>query len=104
VIRTDQGSAVGSAIHAAVAAGAYPDVRAAAAYMGGAEPDVYRPDPKASAAYDELFAEYTKLHDYFGRGGSDVMFRLRAIQRRAPVRQLLIAGLCGDYRLLNPSK
>ncbi|HEX2307089.1 MAG TPA: ribulokinase [Jatrophihabitantaceae bacterium] len=83
VIRTDQGPAVGSAIHAAVAAGAYPDVRAAAARMGGAEPDVYRPDPQASDVYDELFAEYTKLHDYFGRGGNDVMFRLRAIQRRA---------------------
>ena len=83
VIRTEQGSAVGSAIHAAVAAGAYPDVRAAAARMGGAEPEVYRPDPEASAVYDELFAEYTKLHDYFGRGGNDVMFRLRAIQRRA---------------------
>jgi L-ribulokinase len=34
-------------------------------------------------AYDELFAEYTLLHDYFGRGGNDVMHRLKAIQRRA---------------------
>ena len=29
--------------------------------------------------YDELFAEYTLLHDYFGRGGNDVMRRLRRI-------------------------
>jgi len=34
VIGSDQGPALGSAIHAAAAAGAYPDVRAAAAAMG----------------------------------------------------------------------
>ncbi len=34
-------------------------------------------------AYDELYAEYRGLHDHFGRGGSDVMLRLKAIRRRA---------------------
>ena len=34
IVGSDQGPALGSAIHAAVAAGAYPDVRAAAAAMG----------------------------------------------------------------------
>jgi L-ribulokinase len=34
-------------------------------------------------AYQALFAEYTALHDYFGRGGNDVMHRLKAIQREA---------------------
>ena len=29
--------------------------------------------------YDKLFAEYKLLHDYFGRGGNDVMMRLRDI-------------------------
>jgi L-ribulokinase len=33
-------------------------------------------------AYDELFADYTELHDYFGRGGTDVMHRLKARKRR----------------------
>lgn len=40
---------------------------------------VYTPDPEAGAVYDRLYAEYLALHDYFGRGGSDVMKRLRAI-------------------------
>ena len=44
VIGSGQGPALGSAIHAAVAAGAYPDVPAAAAAMGQIESDVYRPD------------------------------------------------------------
>ncbi|OJF12031.1 ribulokinase [Couchioplanes caeruleus] len=86
VIGSAQGPALGSAIHAAAAAGAYPDVRAAAAAMGRKSEAVWRPDPRASAVYDELFAEYTRLHDYFGRGGNTVMRRLRAIRRRA-VRQ-----------------
>jgi L-ribulokinase len=82
VIGSEQGPALGSAIHAAAAAGAYPDVRAAAAVMGRKQASVYVPDPAAAAVYDELFAEYTKLHDYFGRGGNKVMRTLRAIQRR----------------------
>jgi hypothetical protein len=43
----------------------------------------YHPDPKASAVYDKLFAEYKLLHDYFGRGGNDVMMRLRDIASAA---------------------
>jgi L-ribulokinase len=82
VIGSDQGPALGSAIHAAAAAGAYPDVRAAAAAMGRKQDAVHTPDEDAAAVYDELFAEYTRLHDYFGRGGNKVMRTLRAIQRR----------------------
>ena len=44
---------------------------------------VYTPDESAAAVYDELFAEYTRLHDYFGRGGNKVMHQLRRIQRQA---------------------
>jgi L-ribulokinase len=82
VIGSDQGSALGSAIHAAVAAGAYPDVPTAAAAMGRIDHDVYRPDAVRADVYDELYAEYVRLHDYFGRGGNDVMHRLRAIRDR----------------------
>ncbi|GLY40735.1 ribulokinase [Amycolatopsis sp. NBRC 101858] len=81
VIGSAQGPALGSAIHAAVAAGAHPDIRAAAAAMGSVERDVYRPVPANVAAYDELYAEYTTLHDYFGRGANDVMHRLAARRR-----------------------
>jgi L-ribulokinase len=83
IITSDQGPALGSAIHAAVAAGAYPDIRVAAKAMGKIERAVYRPDEARAAAYDRLYAEYSILHDYFGRGGNEVMHRLRAIRRDA---------------------
>jgi L-ribulokinase len=83
VIGSEQAGALGSAIHAAVAAGAYPDVPAAAAVMGRLDADVYRPDAARADVYDELYAEYVQLHDYFGRGGNSVMHRLRAIRDRA---------------------
>jgi L-ribulokinase len=82
VIDSDQGPALGSAIHAAVAAGAYPDVPTAAQTMGKVRREVYTPAPGNSAIYDELYAEYVLLHDYFGRGGNDVLHRLRALRDR----------------------
>ncbi|HET6920078.1 MAG TPA: ribulokinase [Jiangellaceae bacterium] len=83
VIGSEQGPAVGSAIHAAVAAGAYPDVHVAAAAMGSVRRGVFVPDEQHARAYDTLFAEYTTLHDYFGRGANDMMHRLRRIRREA---------------------
>jgi L-ribulokinase len=80
-IGSEQGPALGSAIHAAVAAGAHPDTRAAAAAMGSVNRGVYQPIPENVAAYDELYAEYLTLHDHFGRGGNDVMHRLKARRR-----------------------
>ena len=77
VIGSAQGPALGSAIHAAVAAGRYPDVRAAAQVMGKVQREAYVPDPERASSYDSLFAEYVALHDHFGRGGNDVMHRLR---------------------------
>ncbi len=83
LIGSEQGPALGSAIHAAVAAGAYPDVPAASDAMGKVEQAVYTPIPANADRYDELFAEYTALHDHFGRGGNDVMRRLKRIRREA---------------------
>jgi len=83
VVESEQGPALGSAIHAAVAAGAYPDIRKAAGAMGGRTIAAYRPVPANVAAYDALYAEYRLLHDYFGRGGNEVMRRLKAIRRQA---------------------
>jgi L-ribulokinase len=82
VISSEQGPALGSAIHAAVAAGCYPDVPAAAVVMGGKHEAVYLPDPVSADVYDRLYAEYLTLHDYFGRGGNEVMHRLRGIRDR----------------------
>ncbi|MBW9215824.1 ribulokinase [Mumia sp. zg.B53] len=75
-----QGPALGAALHAAVAAGAYADIRAAAKAMGSVRKAVYVPDEERARAYDRLYAEYVTLHDYFGRGGNDVMHRLRTLR------------------------
>jgi L-ribulokinase len=83
LIGSSQGPALGSAIHAAVAAGAYPDVPAAARAMGKIERAAYTPDPERAAAYDLLYAEYLRLHDYFGRGANEVLHRLREIRIKA---------------------
>jgi L-ribulokinase len=47
---------------------------------------VYTPDQDRARAYDLLYAEYRELHDWFGRGGNDVMHRLRKIRREAVAR------------------
>ncbi|MBN2304558.1 MAG: ribulokinase [Anaerolineae bacterium] len=83
IIDSAQGPALGSAMHAAVAAGAYPDIQAAAKVMGKLKDEVAKPIPENQAVYDKLFAEYVLLHDYFGRGENDVMKRLRAIRNKA---------------------
>ncbi|MBJ2120774.1 ribulokinase [Arthrobacter sp. MSA 4-2] len=83
VIGSAQGPALGSAIHAAVAAGEYPDISAAAGAMGRLERAAFTPDPARVEAYTALYAEYRELHDYFGRGGNNVMRRLKAMRRSA---------------------
>ena len=83
LVSSGQGPALGSAIHAVVAAGVYPDVPAAAAAMGSHRPAVYAPDPASADVYDDLYAEYVTLHDYFGRGANEVLHRLRAMRDRA---------------------
>jgi L-ribulokinase len=80
-IASSEGPAVGSAIHAAVAAGAYRDIHTAAEAMGRVHREVYQPVPENVAAYDDLFEEYRTLHDYFGRGANQVMHRLKTRRR-----------------------
>ncbi len=82
-IGSAQGPALGSAMHAAVAAGAYEDIRAASDAMGSVDSGVYQPIPENVAVYEQLYMEYADLHDHFGRGGNDVMHRLRALRRAA---------------------
>ena len=82
VATSDQAPALGSAIHAAVAAGAYPDVATAAETMGRVEKDVHLPEAASADVYDAMYAEYSLLHDYFGRETS-VLHRLRAIRNEA---------------------
>ena len=86
VASVSQAGAQGSAIYAAVAAGEYPDIVAAAAAMGRVRHDAYRPDPDRAARYDLLYAQYTELYQLFGKG-TEVMHRLRAIAREALARR-----------------
>jgi len=87
VAASPQTPALGSAMFAAVAAGAaaggYDSIEDAAARMAHLREERYVPDAGRAAVYDDLFAEYRTLHDYFGRGTNDVMKRLRAIRARA---------------------
>ncbi len=80
---SDQAPALGSAMHAAVAAGIYPDIEAAAAKMGKIKDDVVQPIAKHKAVYDRLYTEYKTLYDYFGRGENDAMKRLKQIKLEA---------------------
>jgi L-ribulokinase len=82
VTDSGQGPALGSAIHAAVAAESYRDIQEAAGAMGSVRRGSYQPIARNVEAYDELYAEYSRLHDYFGRGGNDVMHRLAGRKRR----------------------
>jgi L-ribulokinase len=85
-IGSAQGPALGSAIHAAVAAGAYPDIHTASEAMGHKNEGVYQPTPANVADYERLYDEYRTLHDYFGRGTNEVMHRLKARRRQVKGR------------------
>lgn len=87
VATSQQAPALGSAIHAAVAAGLFADIHAASKAMGSKQEHAFVPVAQNAKAYDVLFAEYTKLHDYFGRGTNEVMHRLREIRGDALVRR-----------------
>jgi L-ribulokinase len=84
VAGTRQSGALGSAMHGAVAAGkaagGYNSIFEAAKAMATLRGDTYLPNGQAKGVYDGLFAEYMKLHDYFGRGANDVMKRLKALK------------------------
>ncbi len=80
---SQQAPALGAAMHAAVAAGVYPDITAAADTMGKLKDEAVQPIPANQAVYDQLYAEYKLLYDYFGRGPNDVMKRLKHIRNQA---------------------
>jgi L-ribulokinase len=77
-----QAPALGSAMHAAVAAGVYQNIQAAAEKMASPTDEVVQPIAENTAVYDQLYAEYVTLHDYFGRGENDVMKRLKKLRNQ----------------------
>ena len=66
ISRSAQTCALGSAIAAAVIAGAHKDYATAQKKMTGLKPIVYKPNAKAHAVYKKLYALYKELHDAFG--------------------------------------
>ncbi len=82
VAESTQTAALGSAIFAAVAAGGYGDVFTAIRAMGRVREEAYQPIPGNAAVYEKLFDQYTALHDYFGRGGNDVMKTLKELRKQ----------------------
>jgi L-ribulokinase len=87
VSRSAQTCALGSAIAAAVVAGAHTDYATAQKRMTGLKPKVFKPDSKAHATYKELYVLYKQLHDAFGTkdGGGNlhgVMKKLIEIRGR----------------------
>jgi L-ribulokinase len=51
----------------------------AAKAMAHLKEEEFRPDLAAHAVYNEVYDEYRRLHDYFGRE-NDVMKRLKSIR------------------------
>jgi L-ribulokinase len=88
ISRSAQTCALGSAIAAAVVAGAHRNYAAAQKAMTGLKPKVFKPNPKAHAVYRELYALYKKCHDAFGTSDwngnlYDVMKKLIEIRSKA---------------------
>jgi L-ribulokinase len=84
---SDQTPALGAAMFGSVAAGpehgGHASIEDAARAMARRRPEVYRPIAANRLTYDDLYREYVRLHDYFGRGENDVMKTLRALRSRA---------------------
>jgi L-ribulokinase len=82
-----QTPALGAALFGAVAAGAanggYDSIVDASQKMARIKDETIKPIPKNVAIYEKLYQEYSKLHDYFGRGENDVMKRLKSIRSEA---------------------
>lgn len=71
------------AVAAGKAKGGYDSIFEAARKMARVKETNYKPNPVNVAAYRKLYAEYKHLYDYFGRGGNDVMKRLKKIKAEA---------------------
>jgi L-ribulokinase len=64
VAKTEQASALGSAMAAAVVAGIHPDFAVAQQKMGGGFEKEYNPDPERVALYRVLFEKYRRIGDF----------------------------------------
>lgn len=82
-----QTPALGSAMFGAVAAGkengGYDSITEAAQKMAKLKEESLKPIPEYVNRYNQLYEEYKRLHDYFGKGENNVMKRLKKIKAQA---------------------
>ena len=74
------GAAMWGAVAAGAAAGGHATITDASRRMASLSETRFEPRPENRAPYDALYAEYLRLHDLFGRGGDDLMRRLRRLR------------------------
>lgn len=80
IIKSKEGSALGSAIHAAVSCGYYTNIQEAASKMGGVSDIIYYPNSSNSLIYNELYQHYNYLYDLFAI--NETMHALKDIRDR----------------------
>jgi L-ribulokinase len=78
LLESEQGPALGSAIHAAVAAGAYPNILVASEKMGRLTRNAFVPRKENLDRVNFLYQIYEDLHNYFGDG--EMMHSLRSLR------------------------
>ncbi|MGP4062077.1 ribulokinase [Halobacillus sp. H74] len=87
VADSKQTPALGAAMFGAIAAGkergGFDHVVDAAEQMARIKEETIEPIPEHVEIYEELYKEYSTLHDYFGRGENQVMKRLKALRKPA---------------------
>lgn len=88
VAGSSQACALGSAVSAAVLAGAHPDFPTAQKKMTSLKKVAYKPKPAAQKTYDQLYGLYRQLHDSLGGRNksadlANVMKDLLEIKERA---------------------
>ena len=82
VAASAQAPALGSAMFAAVAAGAYSSIADASAAMAPPPLRRFEPVDAHHRVYSELYGQYMRLHDLFGRDGDSVVKHVRGIRSR----------------------
>jgi L-ribulokinase len=83
----------GAAMFAAVAAGIFPEITAAAGALAPAVARRFAPDPDAAAVYDRVYAVYGALHDLLGRSHVELLHELKRIRlQREGVAAPALAG------------
>lgn len=80
VVDVQNATAMGSAILGAVASGYYKSIKKATEAFKPGVRSVYTPNPKNVAIYNQLFKQYSLLHDLFGKE-NEIMKNLKDLRK-----------------------